>query len=226
MVGAVDDAKQEWLATRKPGQRNDFFGASDSQPYLVKAINARLPGAQGAGKDLDAIASSVMRVAEATSDRGGRTKPFILKNVKRPLFLVDVGGFSPDTVLQQLRQMPEFGDKARVLLDGIDRLPMDQQAKAVQKLIESRGYDSAVYLNTTSEGSSASRYANPGLENVGSPQGYSPSFMIWREDQIVNLDDPKLFPKGGASQLKKALAGLIALPAAEATKDKDNGSTD
>ncbi len=142
------------------------------------------------------------------SDSGGTTtRPFILKNAKRPLFLVVVGGFEPGNVLGQLARMPEFEDKAKVLIQQLYGAQNKGMDKKIQALMESRGYDHVVYLNSTAEGSELSRYADLGQHPIKRPTGYSPSVMVWREDQIVPLDE---LPGSGDKQLKKALAFIVA----------------
>lgn len=222
LFDSMIEAKDKFLASRRPGDKTSIFTATDGHDFIKKALKSRLPG-EHTDAQLDFIAADLRELTGLADNRGGTTRPFMLKNVKRPIFLVDVGGFEPSIVLKQLMDMPEFGDDARRILNSTDPFDTEASSLKVQKLLESRGYDAAIYLNTTAEGSDLTRYANPMLRNPAAPQGYSPSIFIWKQDQIVPLDDPKMFPGKGNNTLKKALSALLVAPAG--TKDKEDGSS-
>lgn len=218
---AAKEAKANWLETRKPGQRADFYTASDALAFLTEAITKRVPTANANGKDINTIARSLKEALAVADDRGTTTKKFMLRNIKSPMFLIDTGGWGPDTTLNQLKNIPGFEKQAVRLLDS--NMGIMEKSAEVQKLLESKGYDSVFYLNNSSEGTTLNKFAST-PDGGSSPTGFSPSFMIWKEDQIVRLDDEKLFPVNRDDSLNKALAGLLIAPAA--TKEKKDGSTD
>jgi len=221
LFDSVKEAKENLQAALKPGQRDSLVINNQGMEMLRQSLTNRLEsyGVQPAA--IQNVAQQLTTWIGLTEGTGTKSKPFMLKNVKRPLFLVDTGNFAPSNVLRQLRAMPEFEQRAQALLAKEGSIGDEVMSKEIHKLIESRGYDSAVYLNAPSEGA-VNRYANLAHEGQ-QPEGFSPSFMIWKEDQIVPLDSPKLFPGRGDNDLKKALALLVT---GGATKEKKDESTD
>lgn len=221
LFSAVREAKDKLIQDAKPGTRTSLAINRQGQELLMGALQERLSQYGVEPASIKQLAINLAEYVGITEGTGTTSKAFILRNVRRPLFLVDTGNFAPSNVLRQLAAMPEFADQAKQMLAKEHLLDDEAMSHQIQQLMERRGYDSAVYLNASSEGS-VKRFAQEGIEK-SKPEGYSPSFMIWKEDQIVPLDDPKAFPSRGELQLKKALALLVTSGAA--TKDKDNGST-
>ncbi len=218
LYDAVKEAEDQYVKTLKPGERTDITVAnSRGRELLQAALKKRMPDANP--EKLERVARSLSDYVGLTRDKGTTTKPFIPKDIQRPLFLIDTGDFRPNIVLQQLVKMPEFEKPARQMLLKEHLLDNVALSKQITDMLDARGYDSIVYLNSTAEGSTLNKYADMDLEDPRAPTGYTPSIAIWREDKMVPIES---LPNRGNPQLKKALALLVA---GEATKDNKDGSS-
>lgn len=173
------------------------------------------------------INQALTEVAKVYSDRFRSTsQTAMFMRVKKPLIMMDIGGFDPARIAGQMLMMPEFED-ATLKLQQIASNPMaskeywnasvagieadvtlEKEAwaathKYLIDLMESRGYDSIVYNN--------------GLEAPGMP-----SLIVW-DQKFAKLSWATLFDRRSNSTLRGIGAAMPAAGLA-ATADKENNN--
>jgi lysozyme len=175
---------------------------------MRQALKHRLEGLGLGAKDDQVYEDLVLDVASAFRKTRDTVKITAVTRARAPLILQDEGGFTPRTVVSQIRDTERFAKYSDEFDEIVDMTAVASDPKygegtqRLQRIIEAEGFDSIGYAN------------------VVEPQGAAGpmSYIFWDRQLVKDVGEDALQVRGAANLLSTVLATSLAAGAGAAVQ--------